>query len=76
MDLKELAAVFSSHSEKFKNDNIEMIKKFIDNNPGEKLPSYLQESFDLPEALSFMANEIQKLKDWNVWHMRNAHPYE
>lgn len=62
MDIQELIEIFSTHAEKYKKNQDELVKKFQENNPGEPL-GQLEDTFNLPEALAFMCKEIAKFHE-------------
>lgn len=61
--IEELVKKFSEHSEVAKKKNKELIAKFREYNPGEKLPKHFKNDFSLPDAMVAICEEILKLKE-------------
>lgn len=63
MDIKSLIKTFSKHETHAIKDRQKMMRDFIKNYPGEKIPEHIKEDFNLPAALRLMCEEILKLKE-------------
>lgn len=60
--LEFLIKKFSQHKEESKVTNNKLCKQFKNNNPKTPIPEYLQNPFNIPEALLCICKEIDELK--------------
>jgi len=60
--IEALSATFCKHAEEADRIRKEHIRNFKDKFPGEKIPDYSLDNFNICRALSVMACEIEKLK--------------
>lgn len=61
--IEELEQTFRIHHIRSEKLNIDLIKKFKENNPGKPVPDPFNDDFSLPLALSAICSEILKLKN-------------
>ena len=60
--LECLVKTFSEHVIKSEENQKKSIDRFMENNPGEPLPEYMLDAFNLAKALLSICNELLTLK--------------
>jgi hypothetical protein len=60
--LEYLIEKFLEHEKRAEQTQKELIAQFIENNPGEPLPEWFKDDFNLPGALSSVCAEVLALK--------------
>lgn len=62
ISLRALAEKFNKHSAEYREAHDNLVQEFKMNNPNIPLPKHLQDSFNLPEALSLICLNLIDLK--------------
>jgi mRNA-degrading endonuclease RelE of RelBE toxin-antitoxin system len=60
--IENLAATFEKHAQELDKDTEELLKKFMEEDPEEPIPKYIDNPFNLPRALCVMMKEIDRLR--------------
>lgn len=61
--LENLKELFLEHGTQSEEEKAQNINRFLEQNPGEPLPEYMTEPFNLCFALYSICDELSKLKD-------------
>lgn len=61
--LEEMIITFQKHEIKARADRERFKKLFIEENPGQPLPDYMEDDFCITTALLSICSEIKKLRD-------------
>lgn len=62
-EIDELLRIFSKHAQLSEKQRLQNIKSFQENYPGEELPVYMKDDFNLPKAMATLCFEILQLKN-------------
>lgn len=62
-NLEYLIGIFNEHAIKTKREAEAQLNTYKENYPGEPVPLYMSDPFNLSLALCVMASEIQRIKD-------------
>jgi hypothetical protein len=60
--IENLSSIFDSQADKSDDARHQILEKYKEKYPTERIPEYLTEDFILARALAVMAREIQELK--------------
>lgn len=74
--IEALVATFEDHA-KMSDQHQDFVNKvFLEQNPGQELPTHMANPFNIAYAFATMCSEINKLKEELAYHKNHGHPWQ